>query len=409
MNGLIKLANKVDSFQVMVPSLAVGDPLSVFATVIKIEHGGDCIDPKTGNPETVEPAKGAPDQKTPYLGPSVIENQGIPFGMPSQPGILMLEQTGAIEIRQSKFIGREMGRHPIQKNSDARILAGIDQDFEVLRGAIPVSWSVKSSDLIPPGGPVGILAGRQKFNMGKTQFLKVPGQASSQFQITEGPVFTFVKFPRTQMHFVNGKGGFTGIARGERRKGASPILLCPEGMNNGGITRRRLALEGKRIALFPQNAVGAQNPILVFLPDPGMGNEKLPASRGTEGPHRKRERIPRIEITGQVNAPRHWSPYDEGNAIDPVDGSWVRTKLEKGPALRSIVEPLELLVFDDGRKAVRILPFPLLFPFAGKQTIRERAVLQRQMKLEKTIGIKALHGMRIVGSQIDKLDLVRVR
>ena len=111
-----------------------------------------------------------------------------------------------------------------------------------------------------------------------------------------------------------------------------------------------LALESKRIAFFPQNAVGAQNPVLVLLPDPGVRNEKLPASRGTEGPHRKRDRIPRIEITGQVNAPREWSPYDEGNAIDPVDGSWMRTELEKGPAVRSIVEPLELLVSDHGRK-----------------------------------------------------------
>ena len=67
---------------------------------------------------------------------------------------------------------------------------------------------------------------------------------------------------------------------GEGGKGASPTLPCPQGMNNGGIARRSSHLS-KRIAFFPQNAVGAQNPVLVLLPDPSVRNE---SSRHPEEP-----------------------------------------------------------------------------------------------------------------------------
>ena len=77
------------------------------------------------------------------------------------------------------------------------------------------------------------------------------------------------------MHFVDGKGGFPWIDLGQERRGAPP---CTQGMNNGGIARGRLALEGKRIALFPQYAVGAQNPVFVFLTNPCVWNEQFPTS-----------------------------------------------------------------------------------------------------------------------------------
>src|SRR5687767_12521659 len=98
-----------------------------------------------------QPIKRAAEQEAAHFVASVIEDVAAPIGVKSLTGIGVLVEMRTIEIPETMFVGREMGRHPIQDHSDAALMQSIDQVHEILRRTEPAARCKVAGGLIAPG------------------------------------------------------------------------------------------------------------------------------------------------------------------------------------------------------------------------------------------------------------------
>ena len=87
---LIEAAEEVDSLDVFPSAVFVGNPLTLLAGVIEVEHGSDRIHAQAVDVVFVEPEHGARHQKTANFGAAVVEDVGLPVGMETLPRIGVL-------------------------------------------------------------------------------------------------------------------------------------------------------------------------------------------------------------------------------------------------------------------------------------------------------------------------------
>ena len=95
-------------------------------------------------------------------------------------------------------------------------------------------------------------------------------------------------------------------------------------------------------------------------------------------------------------------PYEEGNAINSVDGSRMRTELEKGPAVRSLVETLSYC-FRLREKTVRVLPLPMLVPLR-ESSDKEKAPSPKADEARKATVVNASIGYESLVLKSIRLD-----
>jgi len=85
----------------------------------------------------LEPEEGAADEKGPHFVSAMVKNIALPFRMISSFGVGMFIEISAIEIDEAILIIRKVRRHPIEDHADPILMQLIDEDHEILRGAIP--------------------------------------------------------------------------------------------------------------------------------------------------------------------------------------------------------------------------------------------------------------------------------
>ena len=185
---LIETLQESDGFQVLAAAVPVGDPFAFFARVVQIEHGGDGVHAQAVGMVAIEPEHTAGKQEAAHLAAAVVENQRLPVGMKSLAGIGMLVEMRAIEVGEAVTIGGEVGRHPVKNHADAVLVQAVHQIHEVLWCAVARRWREVAGRLISPGGEVGMLHDRQKFDMGEPHLAGILGQTRTDLPIAEGAV-----------------------------------------------------------------------------------------------------------------------------------------------------------------------------------------------------------------------------
>ena len=123
---------ELDGFEVVVAAELVGYPLPRLARIVEVEHRGDRIDAKAVDMELLEPVERVVDEEgRHFLAPKIVDRR-VPVGMVALARIGMLVERRSIEIGEPVLVGREMRRHPIEDDADARLVRSID---EVLEGS----------------------------------------------------------------------------------------------------------------------------------------------------------------------------------------------------------------------------------------------------------------------------------
>src|SRR5262249_18977619 len=120
-----------------------------------------------------QPEQRAADQKTPDFVATIIEDVGIPVGMKALARILMLVEMGAIEKAETKPIGREMRRHPIQDHPNAMSMKFIDQIHQILGRSVIARRSKVSGCLVSPGTKKRVIHDGKKFHVGESHIFQV--------------------------------------------------------------------------------------------------------------------------------------------------------------------------------------------------------------------------------------------
>src|SRR4029077_18587372 len=119
------------------------------------------------------------------LGAPVIVDQRIPVEVAPLLGIFMLIERGAVEASEAVRIVGEVSRDPIQNDGESLAVAFLDQGGEIGRSAEATGRRKKSGRLIAPGSVEGMLADRQKSDVGEPNILCVSRQLLCQLAIIE--------------------------------------------------------------------------------------------------------------------------------------------------------------------------------------------------------------------------------
>lgn len=122
------------------------------------------------------------------------------------------------------------------------------------------------------------------------------------------------------MQLVDAHRRLEGLARGALLQPGLvlPLIIQWPGDDRCG-SRRMLGGECDGISLQRQDAVGAENLVLVGIAGLQARNEQLPYARRKAQPHRVSASVPAIEAADYRDAPRIGCPYGETHTLHAVD------------------------------------------------------------------------------------------
>ena len=150
-NNRIQMLEEFNGFQVLVSTVFIGNPLTVFFTVIQIEHGCNRVYTETVNVAFFYPVKGIGDQEILYFRTSVIVDLGSPVRMLALSRICMLVYCSSVKVGKSVCILREVRRYPVKDNTDFLFMQIIYHISKIFRRTISGSRCIISGYLITPG------------------------------------------------------------------------------------------------------------------------------------------------------------------------------------------------------------------------------------------------------------------
>src|ERR1700690_116801 len=121
----------------------------------------------------IQPEERVRNEKILHFVATVIENERTPIRLRSPPRIGVLVKMGAVKFSQPLRVAREMGRRPIQNNPEARGVAAIHKEFEIIRLAITAGRREIPDSLISPRAVEWMLHDRHQLKMREAQPFRV--------------------------------------------------------------------------------------------------------------------------------------------------------------------------------------------------------------------------------------------
>jgi len=186
-NLLVQLFQELYGLEVLSPPVGIGDPLSRLPGVIEVKHGRHRIHPQPVGMEAIEPEKRAAEQETPDFIPPVIEDPAPPVRMISFSRILVLVQARPVEPGQAVGIRGEMGRDPVEDNTDTLPVEYIHHVHEILRSPIAARGSEVPQGLVSPGTIKGMLHHGKQLHVSEPHGDSIVSQLVAQLPVGKGP------------------------------------------------------------------------------------------------------------------------------------------------------------------------------------------------------------------------------
>ena len=180
---MVDVLQEGNRLKVFPAAVLVRQPFAFLARVIKVKHRRDGIDPQAIHMKTIAPVQRIGCQEVADFRSAVVENIRPPVWMLTAPGIGVLVQRRAVELRQRKIVPREMRRHPVEDHADAGRVQRIDQRGKLIRCAVPARRRVKPGHLIPPRRVVCVLGHRHQLNVRETHLPHIVDQLAGQLAV----------------------------------------------------------------------------------------------------------------------------------------------------------------------------------------------------------------------------------
>ncbi len=236
----------------------------------------------------------------------------------------MLVQRGAVEAGQTIGVGREVGRHPVEDDSQSGGMALIDEPGEGFGWAEPGTGRELAERLVSPGAAERVFHDRQQFDVGESHAAGVRDQQRCQIV----PVIYAHRGgwrPRPGMHLIDRDGRVLRMPCGATGDpfGVGPNCRCVVG-DDGGCLRRNLGRPGHRVSL--QREQGAVRPQYLKFVEGACSDawdEQFPDARTVAFTHGMPAAVPVIEVADdrhalgvrspqRRNAPRRYLPGQPG-------------------------------------------------------------------------------------------------
>src|SRR5262249_32642426 len=148
---LVESLDEVNRLQVLAATVFVRNPLPFTSRVIEVEHGRHGIDADAIQVVLVEPEKSVPQEEVLHLVPPVVEYESSPVAVLSLARVGMLVKVGAVEEAETVVVSRKVSRHPIEENTNAGLVAAVDEAGKVLGQAMTARGGEVAQRLVAPG------------------------------------------------------------------------------------------------------------------------------------------------------------------------------------------------------------------------------------------------------------------
>ena len=127
---------------------------------------------------------------------SKVKHFCSPVRMFSKSWICIFIRRSSVKISKSMCVLREMGRYPVQNDTDLISMQIIDHPCEIFRCSIPGCRCIITSHLISPGTVKRMLRDPHQLHMCITHFFNIFGNCSGKLSIC---IETFI-FPSRMAH-----------------------------------------------------------------------------------------------------------------------------------------------------------------------------------------------------------------
>ena len=198
----IHAAQEMHGLEILAAAVDVRNPLARRAAVIAIEHRGHRIDAQTVDAIVFDPEKRIADEVVEDFASAKVVDQRSPILMHAFAWVGVFELRTSVKAAQSVFVGREVGRNPVDDDFEPGIVAGGDKITETLRRAKTCCRCVQPQRLVTPGAVKRVFGNRQEFEVRESQTDGVGNQCLRDPLPVEEAAF-FVAPPGAQMHFVD--------------------------------------------------------------------------------------------------------------------------------------------------------------------------------------------------------------
>src|SRR5262249_24402160 len=119
---LIEAAQKGNRFEVLPPTLGIGNPGAWLPGVIMIKHGGHRIDAQAIGMIDVQPKQRTAEQEALHLIASIVKHLGMPIRMNALARIRVLIEVRAVEEAQSMRVIGKVRRHPVEDHANTVLM-----------------------------------------------------------------------------------------------------------------------------------------------------------------------------------------------------------------------------------------------------------------------------------------------
>ena len=141
---LVEPAQEGDGLEVLAAPVGVRHPLARLARVVEVQHRGHRVHPQAVGVEDVEPEHRARQQEAADLVAPVVEDEAVPVGVVALAAVGVLVEVRPVEVGEAVLVGREVRRHPVEDDPDARAGGGCPRGASG-PGACPGGWWGRST------------------------------------------------------------------------------------------------------------------------------------------------------------------------------------------------------------------------------------------------------------------------
>src|SRR5882762_8818730 len=98
-------------------------------------------------------------------------------------GVGVFVEMGAVELGEPVRVARKMRWSPVEKDSQASVVAAIDKVHEISGGAVAAGGSEVADGLVAPGAVEGMLHDGEQLDVGIAEFFYVRDELIAEFTI----------------------------------------------------------------------------------------------------------------------------------------------------------------------------------------------------------------------------------
>ena len=144
------MLEEIYCLQVLITSILVRNPFSVFLSIIQVQHRSNCINAKSINMEVLHPEKCIGNQEVPYLILAKIKYLRPPVRMLPFSWICILVSCCSVKLGKSMLVLWKMCRNPVHNDTDSISMQIIDHPRKIFRCSITACRRIISCHLISP-------------------------------------------------------------------------------------------------------------------------------------------------------------------------------------------------------------------------------------------------------------------